>query len=419
MPYSAISADMSLMDFVAQYAAARNLAPRTRRQHEGAVRSFCAFLKRDATVADMLRDDLPQRIAAHVAAGGSKQLLIVLARALEAPAYRLESKARPARATALPPVEKLDIGEEALAAGHRSLVGYYDTVYEPMKLRSRAYNTKRLYRTTLRSLARFLGRAPVLADLNNDTVNLYLAWFRNRGRSPYSVNKERFNLLALWRFAARRGDKAGFPEVESDVAPKRVPQAWTLEQMRQLVESLRSMWGTYEGIPRADWWTALHYVLWDTGERITAIISLRWDNVDLSGGWVIVPAETRKGGRADRTYRIGSDTVKALRRIAAPSRDAVFPWPYVPTYLWDVYNKILKRAGLPSDRRSKFHRIRRSVASYYEAAGGNATELLGHSSRTVTRAYLDPRIVVTKHATDVIPRLACDPPQQRGKGGAA
>ena len=50
--------------------------------------------------------------------------------------------------------------------------------------------------------------------------------------------------------------------------------------------------------------------------------------------------------------------------------------------------------GLPSDRRHKFHAMRRTVASFYEAAGGNATELLGHSTRDVTRThYLDPRVV--------------------------
>ena len=54
--------------------------------------------------------------------------------------------------------------------------------------------------------------------------------------------------------------------------------------------------------------------------------------------------------------------------------------------------EIMERAGLPNSRLYKFHSIRKSVASYYEAAGGNATELLGHSSRRITKAYIDPRI---------------------------
>lgn len=58
--------------------------------------------------------------------------------------------------------------------------------------------------------------------------------------------------------------------------------------------------------------------------------------------------------------------------------------------------------GLPDNRLYKFHAIRKSVASHYEAAGGNATELLGHTSRKITRAYLDPRIVRKKSAIDVL-----------------
>lgn len=41
-----------------------------------------------------------------------------------------------------------------------------------------------------------------------------------------------------------------------------------------------------------------------------------------------------------------------------------------------------------------------------EAAGGNATELLGHSSRKVTRqSYLDPRITGPPAAVDLLFRL--------------
>jgi hypothetical protein len=78
----------------------------------------------------------------------------------------------------------------------------------------------------------------------------------------------------------------------------------------------------------------------------------------------------------------------------------VFEWPYCKTYLWLMYGKLLKQAGLPSGRRDKFHKIRRSVASWFEVAGGNATELLGHSGREITRVYLDPTICQKPQAAD-------------------
>ena len=50
-------------------------------------------------------------------------------------------------------------------------------------------------------------------------------------------------------------------------------------------------------------------------------------------------------------------------------------------------------------------RMRRSVASHYKAAGGDATELVDHTSRKVTQAYLDPRIVKRVQEMDLLPSI--------------
>jgi len=282
------------------------------------------------------------------------------------------------------------------------LRSFYQETFEPLFLRSRSERTKHLYVTTLNSFEKFLGRSAELSDLTDDTVGRFLYWFRQQGRAPASVNKERANLLAMWRFACRKGYLQLWPDVRAEVEPERVPQAWTEEEMRRLFGSIRQETGLLAGIPASDWWAALHLLAWDTGERITAIMSLQWSWINLRGRTVLVPAEARKGKRKDRLYKLAPDTVEALKAIKFPKRDLVLPWPFHRNYLWDRYEPILKRAGLPTDRRSKFHRMRRSVASHYEAAGGNATEFLGHSARKVTRAYLDPRIVGDRQASDVL-----------------
>jgi integrase len=109
----------------------------------------------------------------------------------------------------------------------------------------------------------------------------------------------------------------------------------------------------------------------------------------------------------DKLIRLGDDTQAALDRIRQPRRKLLFPWRRTPNTLYYHYGQLLRRAGLPDDGRCKFHRMRRSVASYYESAGGNATELLGHTSRRTTQGYLDPRIVTTTQPCDVLDRLMC------------
>jgi integrase len=141
--------------------------------------------------------------------------------------------------------------------------------------------------------------------------------------------------------------------------------------------------------------------IWDTAEQIGAVRALTWQHADLDGGWVRFIAEGRKGATSDNVLPLAADTIAALQDLPRAS-DCVFEWPYHPSYIFRRLGRIMRRAGLPNDRMHKFHVLRKSVASYYEAAGGNATELLKHSERKVTRGYLDPRIVKVAPAIDLV-----------------
>lgn len=287
---------------------------------------------------------------------------------------------------------------------------FYLDLFEPLKLRSRAANTKRLYRTTLENFKRFLEREPLLVDLNEETVNRFLGWFLALPRSPYSVNKERANLLCVWRWACQRRSPEGetylkdWPAIDPEVEPLDEPIAWLDHELDLLFSVCRAQPGKVGKLQAGLFWYAMSCVLYDSGERISAIMGVTWDMVDLAGGWLILPARLRKGRRRGRTIKLHPQTIAALSLIREPEREKVFAWPYSYTYLWKKYGEVLRSGGLPADRYSKFHRMRKSVASHYEAAGGNATELLTHSSRRVTRRYLDRRIVGEKHASEMLRR---------------
>lgn len=291
---------------------------------------------------------------------------------------------------------------------------FFESDYEPLRLRGRSDNTRRLYRTTFNNFERYLQRAPLVADLTDDTVTRFLDWFRRlgKGRSPCSVNKERNNLLAIWRFACRRvgPDKSPlrseWPNVEPDIEPQDDPVAWLRHELAALFLAISKLAGRVGRIDASLWWLAVHSVIWDSGERISATLKLTWSDVDLKNGWVRFRAATRKGGRKGRTHKLHIDTIVVLRALRFAGRcgpdDLVFVWPHSATHLWYHYTKILAAAGLPTDRKSKFHRMRRSVASWAAAAGLNAMELLGHSGPKITAKYIDPRIAQKTQASDVL-----------------
>lgn len=286
-----------------------------------------------------------------------------------------------------------------------TLQEFYSTVFSPWFLRSRSPRTKCLYETTIRNFRAFLKREPELSDLADLPVNSFLGWLKSRELSPFTINKERSNLLAIWRFAARKSYVKDWPDVPTESEPEQMPLAWQADEIQRLFAAADKAQGQLANVPASQWWRMLLLILWDSGERIGAIRNLAWSHIDLRRGWLLVPAKFRKGGKSDRLYKLSDETLSILRESKkSRPRDLIFPWPYSETYLWKMFGNLLKSAGLDSGARSKFHKLRRSVASHYEAAGGDATELLGHSERKVTvKHYLDKRITgVAKPACELL-----------------
>jgi integrase len=289
-----------------------------------------------------------------------------------------------------------------------NLQEFYAQLFVPLFLRAAKPRTRQLYVTTIGNFSKFLERPAKLEDLNDLAVNSYLVHFRDKGRSPYTVAKERDNLLAIWRFACRKDHLKEWPDVPRETLPENAPAAFLEHEMQSLMSVCRAVAGYVGDVLAADFWTAIVLVIWDTGERIGAVSELRWSDVDLRERWVNFRAETRKRGRKFMLHKLSEETVDVLERVKEASKsELVFAWPLSPTYLWDRFGVLLERAGIAKANRKKFHAIRSSVASYYEAAGGDATALLGHSDRKITRRhYLDPRIVPqTKPACEAIFRL--------------
>jgi integrase len=284
-----------------------------------------------------------------------------------------------------------------------TLISVLHDLYVP--LRSLCPRSVENYEFTIRAFSAFLGREATLDDLDELTVARYLT-NRAKERAIATAAKDRAQLRALHEFSVRRKLCDHWPQYPPIRVPDRVPEAWFSGEMQRLLDAAGQEKTVLDGIPGGLWWRALLLLAYDTAERATALTSLRWRNV--RGSSVLFVAEDRKGRRRDILREIGEDTLAALEAIRGERGpdDLVFPWPRTKTYLWRRLEIILERAGLPHGRRDKFHRIRRTTASYYEAAGGSAQRLLDHSDPATTRRYIDPRIVRPQAAPELIPRVS-------------
>ena len=272
-------------------------------------------------------------------------------------------------------------------------------LYAPLKgIGSR---TVRIYGFTLTAWADLLGRQPEIEDLDELPVARFLA-HRLATRSVATAAKDRAQIRALWEFAARRGLTDRWPQIRRIRVPERVPMAWTTEELQRLLDAAGERHGVIAGVPAGKWWRAALLACYDTGERIAAILGVEWRDVTSRG--IMFRAENRKGSTRDLWRPI---TQTCHEAIEATRTDRVLVWEWDRCYsnIWRHLGMICRAAGLPDDRGSKFHRIRKTHASYAAAAGLDAQRLLDHASPKTTRAYLDPRIVRPPDATDVLPKV--------------
>ena len=167
----------------------------------------------------------------------------------------------------------------------------------------RSPKTKRQYDYALSDFAEAVGHVPTQLDLTDDSVSAMLAHLQNKGLAAKTINERAGRIVALWKWLYQRRHLDRWPQTQQLPVPRRMPLAWTRPELDQLLEACGHAPGMLGPLPASWFWISLHYVLWDTGERIGALIQCRWDW--LSDDWLVIPAEFRK------SQTEGGDTVCA------------------------------------------------------------------------------------------------------------
>lgn len=279
------------------------------------------------------------------------------------------------------------------------------TQYVQIRLVGGSPKTKQRMETAIGWYGEFLNRAPSISDLTDVGISDFGRWRLEEGKARDTVNQNQSKLLALWRFLADDNIVARRPKVRPVACAEKVPKAWTEEELIKLYAALRTTEGMVGPVPAALWWEALHNVLWNTGERIEAIFSCKWADLDISGCHLYVRAQYRKCAKREIMFKLLPETVRQIEQFPL-RKGVILHWPQSRSMLYRKYTRILERAGLPSGRDSKFHRIRKSVASHIKAAGGDATAAMDHSSSAVTRAYIDLRICPPPRPCELLFKIA-------------
>jgi integrase len=256
-----------------------------------------------------------------------------------------------------------------------------------------------LYSMLADRLDRFFGRPVTTRDLDDMQVGRFLRWraetpgWRGRLPSAATVRKDQNMIQAAWRYAARKKIAREFP----DLAPVRVPKrlaagrAYTIDDVSKLVRRARRRFGRTGGLPSSWWWSTLIYAAVCSGERFTALSSVRWADVDLERRRMIFRGENRKGRTRDIERQITAELADMLAQQRRGPNDLVWPWDRRSRSQWASLKVLCRTAGV---QYRGFHGFRRTAASYAALMGGRAaaTRLLDHADPQLQAIYVDTLI---------------------------
>lgn len=284
-------------------------------------------------------------------------------------------------------------------------------------LKDLSARTVQMYESTLDRLRDHLGHEPTVDDLDDLTIAKFLRWRSvtpqcSRGViSPASLAKDSAHIRTLWNWCSRKrmkksdGELLEFPDFKRPVVPKPRPVAYTHDELQRLVSACRHRKGYIAEVPAPWYWTTKIMAMFQTGERVGAVLAIRWREVDLERRTLTFLAATRKGHRETITRAISEQLCDLMAMQQRPADCLVWPW-LQDRKIGSAYASLrvlCRTAGVPYH---PFHSIRKSTASYLKAAGISAKKQLGHASEEMAENhYYDERITGVESALDYLPPL--------------
>ena len=245
------------------------------------------------------------------------------------------------------------------------------------------------YRRDLDSLQAWAAGQGVadLAALDTEQLRSFIAAERRRGLSPKSLQRRLSACRSFYAWLLKHSRIAANPlsAVRAPKAPRKLPQVLDADEAMQLVEV-----PTDAPLGLRD--RALLELFYSSGLRLSELCALRWNDLDLDGGFVSV---TGKGNK-QRIVPVGSHARAALqawRNEQKPAANApVFPGrggaPISQRAIQIRIKQLAQRQGL--FKHVHPHMLRHSFASHILESSGDlrgVQELLGHADISTTQIY--------------------------------
>lgn len=228
------------------------------------------------------------------------------------------------------------------------------------------------------------------------SLRIFFASERERGLSKSSLARRVASIRSFFRFLTREGHLSTNPALGL-VRPKQdkhLPHFLSVEEAVRLVEAPQNC--DESGLRDR----ALLETLYSTGVRVSELVGLRIEDIDLIGGTLRVMGK----GKKERLVPVGSYGIQAIRRYikvmgkkaARPGRAGEYGYLFRNRLGGRLTDRSVRRVlqrylqKVSTSTRISPHALRHSFATHLLDRGADlrsVQELLGHSSLSTTQIY--------------------------------
>lgn len=255
-------------------------------------------------------------------------------------------------------------------------------------------NTLQSYRRDIEQYITYLKELKVtnIANTNKTTVIAYLLHLKKKGRATSTISRNLASIRSFYQFLYKNQiiDNDPTSDLESPKVEKKLPQILSTEEVELLLEQPKCV--DLKGYRDK----AMLELLYATGIRVSELISLDIDDINLDVGYI----RCSKGAR-ERVIPIGSIAIAALKEYLSKARHLLIQKQDEKALFVNINGKRLTRQGFwkiikQYKNQAKInkditpHTLRHSFAAHLLENGADLRsiqEMLGHSDISSTQIY--------------------------------
>ena len=255
-------------------------------------------------------------------------------------------------------------------------------------------NTLQSYKRDLKQFKRYLEACEVHYNRVKETdIKDYIRELEEQGKKPSSISRSIASIRSFYQFVLKNKKIKVDPtqNIKSPKIEKRVPSVLTSKEVELLLSQPKDV--DLKGIRDK----AMLEFAYATGMRVTEMISLNIDDVNLEEGYVICEHNGKQ-----RTIPLGTMSLKALREYVQEARDILVKTEKEEALFVNINGTRLTRQGFWKiikyykeqahiTKEITPHVLRHSFATHLLQNGADLKAIqamLGHSDISSTQVYM-------------------------------